>query len=28
VVACGNDDLEKLENILKKHQAEEVNLES
>lgn len=28
VVACGNDDLEKLENIFKKHQAEEVNLES
>jgi hypothetical protein len=28
VVACGNDELEKLENIFKKHQAEEVNLES
>jgi hypothetical protein len=28
VVACGNDDLEKLEYIFKKHQAEEVNLES
>jgi len=28
VVACGNDDLEKLKDILKKHQAEEVNLES
>ena len=28
VVAGGNDDLEKLENILKKYQAEEVNLES
>ncbi len=28
VVAGGNDDLEKLENIFKKHQAEEVNLES
>ena len=28
VVACGHDDLEKLENIFKKHQAEEVNLES
>jgi molybdopterin-containing oxidoreductase family membrane subunit len=28
VVACGNEDLEKLENIFKKHLAEEVNLES
>jgi hypothetical protein len=28
VVAGGDDDLEKLESILKKHQAEEVNLES
>lgn len=28
VVACGDYDLEKIENILKKHQAEEVNLES
>jgi hypothetical protein len=28
VVGCGNDDLEKLENIFKKYQAEEVNLES
>ncbi len=28
VVAGGNDDLEKLENILKNHQAEEVNLEN
>ncbi len=28
VVAGENDDLEKLEKILKKHQAEEVNLES
>ena len=28
VVACGNDDLEKIENIFKKHGAEEVNLES
>ncbi|MDM8540737.1 DUF3341 domain-containing protein [Desulfococcaceae bacterium HSG9] len=27
-VACGGQDLEKIENILKKHQAEEVNLES
>ncbi len=28
VVACGDDDLAKLENIFRKHQAEEVNLES
>ena len=28
VVACRDHDLEKIENILKKHQAEEVNLES
>jgi hypothetical protein len=28
VVACGKDDLEKIENIFKKHGAEEVNLES
>ena len=28
VVACGNQDLGKLENIFNKHQAEEVNLES
>jgi hypothetical protein len=28
VVACGSDDLEKVENILIKHQAEEVNLEN
>ena len=28
VVACGNDDLEKVENIFKKNGAEEVNLES
>ncbi|MCP3954313.1 MAG: DUF3341 domain-containing protein [Desulfobacterales bacterium] len=28
VVTGGNGDLEKLENIFKKHQAEEVNLES
>jgi hypothetical protein len=28
VVACENHDLEKLENIFKKHEAEEVNLES
>ena len=28
VVACGNDDLKKIENILKNHQAEEVTLES
>ena len=28
VVACGDDDLEKIENIFKKHGAEEVNLES
>jgi hypothetical protein len=28
VVPCGNDELEKLETIFKKHQAEEVNLES
>lgn len=27
VVACENNDLDKIENILKKHQAEEVNLE-
>ena len=28
VVACGDHDLEKIENILKKHQPEEVNLEN
>jgi hypothetical protein len=28
VVACGNQDMAKLENIFKKHQAEEVNLEN
>jgi hypothetical protein len=28
VVACPDDDLEKIENILKKHKAEEVHLES
>jgi hypothetical protein len=28
VVACGNHDLDKLENIFKKYQAEEVYLES
>ncbi len=28
VVACENDDLEKIENILKKYQAEEDNFES
>jgi len=28
VVTCGSHDLEKIENILQKHQAEEVNLES
>ncbi len=28
VVACGNGDVEKIENILKNHQAEEVNLET
>ena len=28
VVACGNNDLEEITNILKKHRAEEVNLES
>ena len=28
VVPCKNDELEKVENILKKHRAEEVNLEN
>jgi len=28
VVACGTHDLDKIENIFKKHQAEEVNLEN
>ena len=28
VVPCRNDELEKVENIFKKHQAEEVNLEN